>query len=337
MGRIEDAFQRGYEDGKRAELGSDPWKRTGMVGREAVLGELHLESMRLELRGRYFCTGVPIVSREEAARHAKATRDGVYSALKAGLFLANNERIPFVTEFIQERLAPIISDGEWFDFGTLKDGDLHNAHEQWKPFAREGLIDMPFPKTVFRVRYDIREKPKFEGDYLDLIFAIDQPDIGGTFTVCCMILRLSKRDPIALMNLAIFSRQSLQAFALAHDAGALGIFPLWLILNTKGVPKIVETPPEKLNLARVKAGKSPLKPFTRVDAQAYVTALRETERMESEGGVGHHASPKPHLRRAHLRHLASGKIIPVMGCIVNGSDALKIAQREKYIVQKGVP
>lgn len=90
-----------------------------------------------------------------------------------------------------------------------------------------------------------------------------------------------------------------------------------------------------MNKARAKNGKPPLKRVTRVDGQQYITALQETERRERDGTAGGtHASPRPHLRRAHIRTLANGKRIGIHAMWINVSDEVRQMAREKYKVKE---
>lgn len=84
------------------------------------------------------------------------------------------------------------------------------------------------------------------------------------------------------------------------------------LLLTKGVRKISTSPSAKQNAARAKAGKPLLPYITTVDLTAYRQAT------EPQGGT--HASPRPHLRRAHVRRIANDngdKLIPVAAALVN--------------------
>lgn len=67
-------------------------------------------------------------------------------------------------------------------------------------------------------------------------------------------------------------------------------------------------PSEKLQKARKKKGKPPLKPYIQISLRADLRAA-----------LGSCLGKKriPHWRRGHLRHLSSGVIIPVKPCMVN--------------------
>jgi len=76
-----------------------------------------------------------------------------------------------------------------------------------------------------------------------------------------------------------------------------------LLLATDGVEVGRTVPPGKLNRARVKSGKQPIPPHWKIITEPYVTALMQRGHRRTEGKGGTHASPIPHLRRGHLRHL----------------------------------
>lgn len=122
------------------------------------------------------------------------------------------------------------------------------------------------------------------------------------------------------------------------DKGAAGnvLDPLMtglLILSTRGILRETVRASDKLQRARAKSGKQAIPPHDRVETSAYVTAI-ETRftrgRTPSQGG--HHASPIPHLRVGHDRHLADGRITFVRDAMVNFSDEARAATRTHYVV-----
>jgi hypothetical protein len=109
------------------------------------------------------------------------------------------------------------------------------------------------------------------------------------------------------------------------------IFAFCLVLNTKNIPKITEIPSPKLQAKRAKEGLPPLPYTTNVNLNAYMTARNNTE----SGNIGTHASPRPHLRRAHLRTIMRAEelvTIPVQQCMVNWDGELPL-MREEYKVK----
>lgn len=64
-----------------------------------------------------------------------------------------------------------------------------------------------------------------------------------------------------------------------------------------------------VNSKRIRKGKRPFFEWTTVEVKP------QTVVQESKGGT--HASPKPHMRRGHVRRLKSGKIVAIKPIIVN--------------------
>lgn len=90
-----------------------------------------------------------------------------------------------------------------------------------------------------------------------------------------------------------------------------------LMLNTDGVTAQQIQPSPKLNKARIAAGKPALPPYVQIDSHAYITALKGGLHTPASRGVGTHASPVPHVRMGHLRHLSDGREIWIRDCFVN--------------------
>lgn len=97
--------------------------------------------------------------------------------------------------------------------------------------------------------------------------------------------------------------------------GAMLAMALTMILNTKGIRKERSEPPSKPQQARIKAGKALLPYVTRVYTDVYNRAVEK-------GEPGTHASPRPHRRRAHVRHISErgnkpAYNIPIAAMLVN--------------------
>lgn len=328
MRTYEQAYEEGIAAGKLSAR--KEWMAPDApISTAARLAAAKTRIVQIDFQHRVFCKDIPLGPR---VGKAGPTRHGILSALSGGFFLGEKEiKDRQLVTFIENDAASILRDGQWFDFGVIKYGSV--GATDWTPFAEAGLIDLPYPLTAFRVHLDIADASDVI-DHLEMVWLAKQERHGEPIEIFSMIVDALSTEPLAGAHYYKTNKSSLQAHKLTFkDHHSHFFFVLWLILNTKGVGQKTVEPDAKLNKARAKSGKPPIQPYVSVDAQAYVTALRETERMESgEGGT--HASPRPHLRRAHLRHLRTGKIVPIMAMIVNGSAGLKLAQREKYVVQK---
>ncbi len=74
--------------------------------------------------------------------------------------------------------------------------------------------------------------------------------------------------------------------------------------------------PEKLNRKRAKKGRVPLFEYKVLDIVADVLHQPKESSHAQHRSVGHHASPRMHTRRGHVRKLASGKATWVRNAII---------------------
>jgi len=320
----EKGFAQGEAEGRRDAL--TQWLgQDAPVTRDARLATLAIEVDRLDLSLRTYPAGIAILTGEP--RSVRPTRASVLEALRHGIYCGRKDENVAAIPFIQERLLPIVREGEWFDFGELHYMSLGDS--DWRPFAEAGLIKLPFPRVTFRVSLDPRRIAQIDSR-LEIVWSAEQDDAGA---ISILGLFVNGERGLGVTGFHRYDRATLQAHKLTfRDHINHLFFALWLVLNTKGVAQERIEPSEKLNRARAKTGKTLLQPYVKIDTVTYINARRETERMEA-AGFGHHASPRPHLRRAHLRRLQSGIIVPVMATIVNGTADVKASAREKYVVK----
>lgn len=244
---------------------------------------------------------------------------------------------------------------EWFDFGRANPDDIREASKEAIPFVKARLIRMPFPRCAFRVRMVVNAEKLLRDDE-------DKPlnDIGQKLsdfykadeTIEAETVLLVEQDEDDMWNLTIQIVRVAEAdgsfitvVAASDDPDEktrrMTLWPmmgLWLMLNTKNINRRVDVPSVKLNRARAKQGRSPLKTVTHIDASHYFTALRETRRYEADSkntGGGNNppgnsrVSPRMHLRRAHLRHLSTGKVTIIHAMIINAVEGSNL-KREAY-------
>lgn len=91
------------------------------------------------------------------------------------------------------------------------------------------------------------------------------------------------------------------------------VMAMVMYLNTTGVISERIPAAKALNKARLKRGKLPIpeRHVVRIDPRVLG--------LGGGSGDGHHASPRPHYRRGHVRRLDEGRTTWVKACIVAGS------------------
>jgi hypothetical protein len=91
---------------------------------------------------------------------------------------------------------------------------------------------------------------------------------------------------------------------------------LAFIADSRSTVTLVEAD-DKLNKARVKRGKAPIPPYWKIEAGPTVLVPNAASAVATKPGNGTHASPRPHDRRGHPRHLKSGREVWVRACKIN--------------------
>lgn len=107
------------------------------------------------------------------------------------------------------------------------------------------------------------------------------------------------------------------------------VLSLILLLATDGVAVTKIEPDAKLNKARVKNRKPVIPSHWRVHTGPYITALSHLgQRGDTAAKGGGHSTPRPHLRRGHLRHKSDyhgGGTVWVRDALVMMKDGAEIA------------
>jgi len=117
-----------------------------------------------------------------------------------------------------------------------------------------------------------------------------------------------------------------------EDRAAGSLYPPAIaMLNTRGCSIDLKRAPTIANAKRARKGKSVIPGHYDVDASEYFTALVSSNNPADNGGT--HASPIPHLRRAHERVLANGKRLWIPSALVNvrnEGDIAFVERRKAY-------
>ena len=105
--------------------------------------------------------------------------------------------------------------------------------------------------------------------------------------------------------------------------GANSLDPLVAMLRFLAdatIPVIDCPAPERLNRKRLAQGKFLIPAHSVVQTRDYISAFHATKHARGEDRGGHHSSPVSHWRRAHMRNLSDGRVIPVRSAKVNWRD-----------------
>ncbi|WP_299827096.1 hypothetical protein [uncultured Roseobacter sp.] len=113
------------------------------------------------------------------------------------------------------------------------------------------------------------------------------------------------------------------------EQATMSLYPLAIaVLNTRGCRVDLKRAPSIINAKRVKRGKPAIPSHWDVGTAEYLTALGSSFKTNAVASSSH-ASPIPHLRRAHERELAGGKRIWVSSALVNVRSEADIAFVER--------
>lgn len=262
----------------------------------------------------------PRVKIEYRAGQRPPTLDNIYDAVGNKKLMAS----PNVLSLFRKVITPgsdFHAHLEQFNFGSLNSSDIRDAEREGHDFIKHGLFQLPYPVCLYRCQikysegeplgisllivdgkgndFDPVDKPGYatvafthSPEYMTAMHSIntlrwqDQPE--GT-----AIQIEIPRDEMAYWDKhAKLDDSSLQLQELAE--GSLLAIGLTMILNTKHIRKERSAPPAKPNKAREAKGRPLLPWVTRVYTSVYNRAVQP--------GTGTHASPRPHRRRAHVRH-----------------------------------
>jgi len=237
---------------------------------------------------------------------------------------------------------------EQFNFGPLSLSTVREAQAEAVEFIELGCFTFPYPVCLYRaqVQYDNamvgmtvlvvdgRDKVPVIHKYYDGVASVtlihSQNEMCAMHAINMLNVQLDSQGHGKAVELHV-PQTELEYWKDKIDIGgpfgyteentgpltegAMLAMGLTMILNTKGIRRERSEPPCKPQQARIRAGK-PLLPYvTRVYTDVYNKAVEK-------GEPGTHASPRPHRRRAHVRHLPErgnkpAYNIPIAAMLVN--------------------
>jgi hypothetical protein len=268
---------------------------------------------------------------EHLADYPIKTAEGFRNAVFDGYF-ATNPLFGFTRE---EQVTPIlngiraaVSEGRMIDFGRLSNEVFMQTALSSREMFEAGEFTHPYP--------DWLAVASWEGGMNG--YLISNSRDGSEPVITCIEIygvALPGRPPVILVydlvgidpvpgatriRCAPFYGVVANTDDEMERRGANSLDPIVTFLRLladASIPVVLKPAPEKLNKARMKAGKEPIPSHYEVQTRDYVSMLQAHKHAKPAAKGGHHASPRSHWRRAHKRTLASGKVVTVRSSRVN--------------------
>lgn len=262
---------------------------------------------------------------------------------------------------------------EVFDFGVIEDALLKRESLRAAPLLVKGLLDLPFPRVMYRYRF--LPDAETQGETLELM------SDDGHYTAQPFVTVIHRR-PLGwrATDLSCIPPTIVTKYKLPHELGhrwevaasatvTAGTNPLtgqpqWKTVgdrytDTEHIPANMQLDAtDRLlgGLADTITGLTLIlsargvprrveHPPERLNAKrakngrpplprvTYVDARYYTDAARRTDHGGTHASPVPHLRRGHPRRLHSGRETWVRDCIVNATSVHDIERRDHYEIE----
>lgn len=272
---------------------------------------------------------------EYYARTKAPTMDDLYRAVQEDrLFGTETVRKYLTGAFKMTKDLPV----EQFNFGTLPYKVIREAQLDAIEFIKYGLFKQPYPMCLYRCNIEYKDqvvgtsiltveadkKTVLDADYRKVppiaavYFTHSDDHVLAQHSINMMAIHPSQKREGDSVEIQLpheeydYWRGKMRATKNGIEGqppdpddlcdGALIAMGLTMILNTKGVHKERTAPPRKPNMARSKTGR-PLLPYvTHVYTKVYARSTTDPNEVTK----GTHASPRPHRRRAHVRHYERG-------------------------------
>lgn len=249
--------------------------------------------------------------------------------------------------FLRDLISRTVEEGRMIDFGFIPNEVLKDESWRSRDLFEIGELTQPFDDWLGVSSweggfngYHISPHPFFPGQLLILeLYGVSMPDVVDVIVVYDIISIEIK----GLHNTMVYPATLVKGAPIDDESnkrrGSNSLDPLVTmlkLLSDGSVPIKHEPAPEKLNKARAAKGRFPIPAHTTVLTRDYVTQWHggQPKHRHADKG-GSHASPIAHWRRAHIRQLASGKVVAVRSSKVNWRTTEDL-HRMFYKVKEGV-
>jgi len=258
------------------------------------------------------------------------------AVLGSGMFAINPMLGIYLEEdinFLRGSIISAVTEGRMIDFGFIPNEMIKNESIRSRNMFETGEFQHPFESWLGLSSWEgglngyyITPHP-FRPDEILVIelYGVDMPGIAPAIIVYDMVtIRVGgPGNTIVSPARMKYPDGIVETEQEQRNRGSNSLDPLVVMLRLladASIPITVTEAPDRLNRARAKQGKYLIPGHTTVHTKDYIASLRAATAARRAGGGGTHASPTAHWRRAHVRHLADGKIISVRSSRVNWRD-----------------
>jgi hypothetical protein len=279
---------------------------------------------------------------EEMSAHPIRTAEGFRNAVLDGMIainpmleLDNDER---KIKFMMQAIREAVREGRMIDFGYIPNELIKATSLRTRSAFEAGELPHPYDHWLGVSSWEggmcgyVFTCGKSEREVLCMeLYGIAVPGLPPSVLINDVV-SIETVDTDGGCDTLITGAMLVDNMLSSHEAvqkrGANLLDPLvtFLRMLSDASVAIVDVPaPERLNRQRVKRGKTPIPAHTRVLTRDYVAKFHPSRTSHGDDGQGgHHASPIPHWRRSHMRHLSGERVVQVRSSRVNwrGSEEL---------------
>jgi hypothetical protein len=238
-------------------------------------------------------------------------------------------------EFLRDLMRRAVAEGRMIDFGFLPNELIKVESVRSRRMFEAGEFVHPYETWVAVTSWEggfngyfIAPHPSWQGAVLVIeLYGLTMPGNVDAVMIYDMVsikvegVEDTRVSPTQMVHPdgKLFTES--EAERRARGSNSLDpLVTMLRLLADASIPVIPKPAPDKLNKARAKHGKTPIPAHTHVNTKDYVAHFLQARHERHSAGQGHHASPMAHWRRAHLRTLASGRVVPVKSSKVNWRD-----------------
>jgi hypothetical protein len=234
--------------------------------------------------------------------------------------------------WLKHQLLTTVAEGRMIDFGYIPNAILKHESVRSRLAFEMGEFLHPYA-TWFGVSrweggcngYFVSPHPQWPGQILVIeTYGVSLPDLMDVVLIYDIIsIETAINDTV--VRPYPMKHQDNETDEQRRLRGSNSLDPLVVmlsLLHDASVPIHPIDAPHKLNKKRAQQGKVPIPSHTLVDTRDYVAhfASRTTHSSARHQRGGTHASPVAHWRRAHMRTLEDGRLVPVRSSKVNWRD-----------------